>query len=238
MPSDEAAMLTTTFMARWKEELAGATPKKPPSIARALRRTIGWEWMVAIAAFFVSSGLSFLPPLILQQLISFLQGTEPLTSAQAWMDVVALFVVPLLASLLATYHNNVMARVGTNMRTALTGAIYAKAMVLRATGAFTTGEVVNRMAVDAALPLRFVAFASQVLVAPPTIGVALWLIYRYVGVSTFSGLAFIMLATPLSGVLMKSLFKLRFAALRKADTRVKLTNEALVRGGEGGKEGG
>ena len=48
------------------------------------------------------------------------------------------------------------------------------------------------------------------------------------GVSTFAGLAFILLSTPLSGMLMKSLFVLRFAALRKADTRVKLTNEALA----------
>jgi hypothetical protein len=85
------------------------------------------------------------------------------------------------------------------------------------------------MSVDAALPLRFVAFASQILVAPPTIGVALYLIYRYVGVSTFTGLAFLCISVPLSGFIVKSLFRLRFAALRKADMRVKLTNE--VRGG-------
>jgi hypothetical protein len=79
------------------------------------------------------------------------------------------------------------------------------------------------MSVDAALPLRFVAFASQILVAPPTIGVALYLIYRYVGVSTFTGLAFLCISVPLSGFIVKSLFRLRFAALRKADMRVKLT---------------
>lgn len=50
---------------------------------------------------------------------------------------------------------------------------------------------------------------------------------RYVGVSTFSGLAFLMVALPLSGAMVGKLFKLRFKGLAAADKRVKLTNEAL-----------
>ena len=84
------------------------------------------------------------------------------------------------------------------------------------------------MSVDAALPLRFVAFASQLLVAPPQIGVCLYLIWRYVGVSTFAGLALMVVVTPLSGILMGSLFKWRRAALGFADKRVKLTNDVLT----------
>ena len=83
------------------------------------------------------------------------------------------------------------------------------------------------MSVDAALPLRFVAFASQLLVAPPQIGVCLYLIWRYVGVSTFAGLALMVVVTPLSGMLMGSLFAWRRAALGFADKRVKLTNDVL-----------
>ena len=84
------------------------------------------------------------------------------------------------------------------------------------------------MSVDAALPLRFVAFASQLLVAPAQIAVSLYLVYRYVGVSTFAGLALMVVATPLSGMLMGSLFKWRRKALAHADERVKLTNDILT----------
>lgn len=238
LPVDSAELLTATFLRHWRAEVDGARErnskhpqrKKPfqPSMSTALRRTLGLSWILAIVAFFVSAGLQFLPPLILQQLVGYLQGTQKLDTAGAWMDVVALLVVPLLSSILATYHNNVMARVGTQMRTALTGAIYSKALTLRQTGEYTTGEIVNRMAVDAALPLRFVAFASMVFVAPFQIAVAIWLIYRYVGVATFAGLGLIVVSVPISGIMVKSLFKLRFGALREADTRVKLTNEALT----------
>jgi hypothetical protein len=228
LPQDECAALTARFDARWADELrrAGAAKVKP-SISRALVRTLPLTWVAAIVAFFVSSGALFLPPLILQQLVGALQGTVALSTAMVWMQVTALLVLPVVATLLQTWHNNVMARLGTQMRTVLTGAIFRKSLVLRNDGAFTTGEIVTRMSVDAALPLRFVVFASSVLVAPPTVAVALWLIYREVGVSTFAGLAFIVLSIPASGVLVRSLFRLRFASMRKADARVKLTNEVL-----------
>ena len=89
-------------------------------------------------------------------------------------------------------------------------------------------QIITRMSVDAALPLRFVAFASQLLVAPAQIAVSLYLVYRYVGVSTFAGLALMVVATPLSGMLMGSLFKWRRKALAHADERVKLTNDILT----------
>ena len=142
MPSDSAADLTTRFSAEWRAQVAAAaTLKREPSMAIALRRTLGWQWAFAIGAFFIASGLNFLPPLILQQLVAHLQGTSPLSTASAWIDVVALLVVPLVSSILTNWHNNVMARVGTNMRTCLTGAIYAKALVLKPSAEFTTGEV-------------------------------------------------------------------------------------------------
>ena len=146
MPSDAAANLAEKFSGHWIAELAAAKQGKArePSLATALRRTLGWEWLIAIAAFFASAGLNFLPPLILQQLVASLQGTGPLSTRDAWIDVVALFVVPFASAILQNYHNVVMARVGTNMRTCLTGAIYAKALVLRPSAEFTTGEVRGR----------------------------------------------------------------------------------------------
>ena len=143
MPCDAAVALTATFAAHWRAELALAPPLQP-SIGRALRRTIGWTWLLAIAAFFVGAGLSFLPPLILQELVAHLQGTARLTTTRLWLDVAGIFVAPALATILTTYHNNVMARVGTSLRTALTGAIYAKALVLRPSAAWTAGEVITR----------------------------------------------------------------------------------------------
>ncbi len=120
-----------------------------------------------------------------------------------------------------------MARVGTNMRTALTSAIYEKALVLRPSAEWTAGEVITRMSVDAAMPLRFVAFASQILVAPPTIAAALWLVYNYVGVAVFAGLGFLLCSMPLSALLMKQLFGWRIRSMRMAETRAKLTMEAI-----------
>ena len=205
-------------------------PRPAPSIARALRRTLGWSWLWAIVAFCVGSACSFLPPLILKELVAHLQGAPgaALSPARLWLDVVGMFAAPAVNTLLTTYHNNVMARVGTQLRTALTMAIYAKAVVLRPSAEWTAGEVLTRMSVDAALPLRFVAFASQILVAPPTIAAALWLIYRDIGASVFAGLGFLLVAMPLSGMLVARLFGWRRESMLLTDRRTKLTVEAIA----------
>lgn len=259
LEEDSAQGIFEAFRGHWLREVSrrasspaasSLPPPPPPSILRALRRSLGWTWLAAIGAFFVGTGVSFVPPLLLRRIVQHLGGRRPSSAAELAASMAGMLLLPLLSTALISWHNNVMARVGTAMRTALTSAIYAKSLVLRmgahggagggageggggkdgaGAGGWTLGAVLTRMSVDAALPLRFVTFAASVLVAPPAIALCLYLVSTFLGdAAVYAGLGFLLLAVPASALLVRSLYGLRRAALALADRRVKLTSEALA----------
>jgi hypothetical protein len=119
LPGDSCEQLTRDFQRHWAAEVARAAAanaaaptrkkKAAPSMNVALAKTLGPAWAFAILCYFVSAGLTFLPPLILQQLVGYLEG-EPLSTAKAWRDVVALLLIPIVSTYLQNVHNNIMAR--------------------------------------------------------------------------------------------------------------------------------
>jgi ATP-binding cassette, subfamily C (CFTR/MRP), member 1 len=177
--ADESRAVSDAFHRHWAEEKG----KAKPSVVRALRRTVGGcNILLAVVAFFISAALGFLPPLMLQRLVAYLEGQTPWRPwADVWVDVVGMLVIPIIASVLQAWHYTVMTRAGTQVRTALTAAIFTKAVVLASNGKYATGDIVTRISVDATQGQRLVQFALMLLAAPFQIGVALWLIYNQVG---------------------------------------------------------
>jgi len=224
--ADESRAVSDAFARHWAEEKT----KAKSSIVRALRRTVGGcNVVMAIVAFFASAALGFLPPLMLQRLVAFLEGQTPWRPwAEVWVDVVGMLVVPIIASVLQAWHFTVMTRAGTQVRTALTAAIFNKAVVLASNGKYTTGDIVTRISVDATQGQRLVQFALMLLAAPFQVAVALWLIYNQVGVATFAGLGFMLGLTPLNGMVFGMLAAFRKRLLVQTDARVKMLNEVLT----------
>lgn len=120
-----------------------------------------------------------------------------------------------------------MARLGVNVKTALSVAVFNKSLRLASTATKTssTGQVrcataepplrraravlmvpphlgssqiVNIMSNDASQVQRFTTFATMIVLAPFQVTVALFLIYQQVQEAAFVGLAFIALMTPLN----------------------------------------
>lgn len=59
-------------------------------------------------------------------------------------------------------------------------------------------------------------------------GVAIWLLYRILGVAVFAGLGVMILMIPVSGVLYSRLEKLQVGQMAVKDERVKSMNEILT----------
>jgi hypothetical protein len=128
---------------------------KEPSMSASLVYSFG-GWRIALAILFqvISAMLSFVPILILNDLVGYFEwynttGGEGRYDylAPPWVEVVGLGVIPLVVSVLQTRHNAIMAHCGVFVRTAVSTLLYRKALNVSAAGRAktSTGQVVNMM---------------------------------------------------------------------------------------------
>jgi hypothetical protein len=160
---------------------------KEPSIAYALFQGFGmWSVSVAILYQIIASLLSFVPVLILNDLVKFFESGESISTyngyAPPWVEVAGLAIIPFIMSLLTTRSTTIMAHTAVFVRTAVSTMLYRKAMRVSGAGrAMTsTGQVVNMMSNDTAQLQRFLQFGGLIITAPVTIIIALVLIYQQV----------------------------------------------------------
>lgn len=103
-----------------------------------------------------------------------------MSTTELWLIVAAMFVVPVLVTLLQAQHNVIMLQLGVRMKTITTVAIYRKALSMQMSAGIDAGKISTRMSVDAAQLDRFTQFCNMVFVAPVQIIVSLVLIYGQV----------------------------------------------------------
>ena len=84
-----------------------------------------------------------------------------------------------------------MVRVGTQMRTAATLAIFEKGLRLSAASRarYTTGEITNLMSIDAQRFLDVMTYINVVWACPVQFSLAIYFLYDLVGVAAISGLS-------------------------------------------------
>jgi hypothetical protein len=158
-----------------------------PSIYTALVQSFGsCAVIVSMIYYIISAILSFVPVLILNDLVKYLQtkGTPHVHQGYAspWAEVVLLGVVPFVVSLLQTRNLTVLNHCAVFVRTASSLLLYRKSLRVSAAGRAktSTGQVVNMMSNDTQQLQRFLQFAGMILVAPLQIIIALVLVYRQV----------------------------------------------------------
>lgn len=158
-----------------------------PSIAWALVKSFGgFELFVGLMYYVLSALLTFVPVIILRDLLRFFQSGVPVDEYDGlihpWVGVAGLGFVPFLVSLLQTRHQTIYAHCAVFVRTAVSTMLYRKALRVSAAGRAktSTGQVVNMMSNDTAQLQRFLQFVGMTIVAPLQIVIALVLIYQQV----------------------------------------------------------
>lgn len=222
-----------------EEERNKVKPPNPaePSIASALVKSFGtWRVIYAIILYVISALLTFLPVMILNDLVRFFERGDTVADYDGvwykhpWVEVAGLFVLPLLISLLQTRHQVIMAHCATYVRTAVSTLLYRKSLRISAAGRAktSTGQVVNMMSNDTTQLQRFLQFAGMTLVAPIQIIISLALIYQQVGNATWVGVGFMLFLAPINVVVFSVVSKMRRRVLKYSDLRVKMMNEILT----------
>lgn len=202
------------------------------SILPAMVKAYGGPFWFAGLLQMVLNLLTFASPLLLNELITYTGQIAAGFPAPLWQGIVltlALFLVTFLSAIVNGQYFVKTFLVGFRIRTGLISAIYRKA--LRVSSAAkkdtTVGEIVNLMSVDAQRFFELVSYIHILWSAPIVIGVAIWLIWRILGIAVVSGLVVMVCMIPLSGIIAAKLRDLQIIQMKVKDERVKSMNEIL-----------
>jgi len=164
-------------------------------------------------------------------------------------------VTAILQTLILSQYFHRMFLVGMRIRTALTSAIYRKVNIkitncifqlliiivlnlsvyifkaLRisntARKSFTTGEIVNLMAVDAHRFIDVITYLNLIWSAPFQIALAVYFLWQLLGPSVLAGLFLMIVLIPINSAVATKSKDLQVKQMKNKDDRAKLMNEIL-----------
>uniref|UniRef100_A0A7N8YLG0 ATP-binding cassette, sub-family C (CFTR/MRP), member 3 n=1 Tax=Mastacembelus armatus TaxID=205130 RepID=A0A7N8YLG0_9TELE len=199
-----------------------------PSFLRALIKAFGPYFLIGSAFKLLQDIITFVNPQLLRMLISFTKQTGV---PDWWGYTLAflMFFTAFLQTLVLHRHFHYCFVTGMNVRTALIGAIYRKALVITnaAKRSSTVGEVVNLMSVDAQRFMDLTTFLNMLWSAPLQIMLALYFLWQNLGPSVLAGVAVMIMLIPFNAVIAMKTRAYQVEQMQYKDTRIKLMNEIL-----------
>uniref|UniRef100_A0A915PJI9 Uncharacterized protein n=1 Tax=Setaria digitata TaxID=48799 RepID=A0A915PJI9_9BILA len=203
-------------------------PKAQPSLLWALAKTYRWTILAGAAMKFVFDLLNFVSPQLLSALITFIEDLKQ----PFWMGIAisfAMFLVALVQSMILHQYFHRMFMLGMDVRSVLTNAVYVKALMLSNTARKnrTVGEIVNLMSVDIQ---RFQDIASFIMLfwsAPFQILLAIYFLWRLLGVAVIAGLTVLFATIPLTSYISLRMKSCQGKQMKLKDERLKLVSEIL-----------
>uniref|UniRef100_A0A3Q3WCA4 Uncharacterized protein n=1 Tax=Mola mola TaxID=94237 RepID=A0A3Q3WCA4_MOLML len=199
-----------------------------PSFLHALIRAFGPYFLIGSAFKVLQDAITFINPQLLRMLISF---TKQKGAPDWWGYSLAflMFFTAVLQTLILHRHFQYCFITGMNVRTALIGAIYRKALIITnaAKRSSTVGEVVNLMSVDAQRFMDLTTFLNMLWSAPLQIILALYFLWQNLGPSVLAGVAVMIMLIPLNAVIAMKTRAYQVEQMQYKDSRIKLMNEIL-----------
>ncbi|XP_040885254.1 ATP-binding cassette sub-family C member 3 isoform X2 [Toxotes jaculatrix] len=204
-----------------------AAPRQP-SFLRALIKAFGPYFLIGSAYKLLQDIITFVNPQLLRMLISF---TKQQGVPDWWGYSLAflMFFTALLQTLILHHHFQYCFVTGMNVRTAVIGAIYRKALVITnaAKRSSTVGEVVNLMSVDAQRFMDLTTFLNMLWSAPLQIMLALYFLWQNLDASVLAGVAVMIMLIPFNAVIAMKTRAYQVEQMQYKDARIKLMNEIL-----------
>ena len=239
-----------------KKSSKGQTVTTDINLLTALCKTFWSEWLFIAPIKFLASILKFVSPLVLDRLITFMtpNNTEP--EWRGYLYASLMLVSPILESIFNGQYGYRNYLISMRIRNCIISVIYRKvcfyfifylkrqklstnlieikiieyqSLKLSSSGRknFTTGQIVNLIAVDSQRMMDFLNMASILWSAPLQIGIALYLLWQQLGVATLAGMLFMITLLPLNGLIAEKIRLKSKEIMKMKDKRVKLMNEIL-----------
>ncbi|KAF8940207.1 hypothetical protein BGZ47_007831 [Haplosporangium gracile] len=204
--------------------------QRPPSLFWTVMRTQLVALLPIIFCRIVIALLSYASPVLLGRLLDYLQDHETKPQSYGIFLACSMFLVALFVALLYTYNRYQMFLVNVETKAALISMIYRKSLRLSPESRMksTAGEITNHMAVDAEQWNEGMIFLSSWVSIPLETGLALFLLYRFLGWSMIAGFLGMILLLPLQGLQARVFESMQSRKLTAMDQRIRVTTEVLA----------
>jgi len=171
-----------------------------------------FSWISALL-WFLSILLGLFGPILIQQLIvaagaperpktpegakafddavKEITGGIPLFTTTLWVLALSLFAVKVLQAIFGRTSENIIKSTALSVKTALVGAVYKKSLRLgpQGIGRFEKGYILNLVNVDAEAVSKAIELCHLTWSIPIQLGVTVYLLYCFLGVSAWAGVA-------------------------------------------------
>lgn len=200
------------------------------SLLSAIWNTFWIKMLIAISFETLNDLLTIIQPQFLRFLIMGFNTSESKYPAiHGLFMVLAIFLTNVSSTLLNNQFYITIFQVGLGIRGSMTSLIYQKALHLTSENRdeFSTGDIINYVAVDVLRLQRFFENAQTIIGAPIQIAVILFSLYMLLGKATLAGIIPMVIMIPINGFLSKKVKALSKIKMKYNDVRVKATNEVL-----------
>ncbi|XP_070202775.1 multidrug resistance-associated protein 1-like [Littorina saxatilis] len=204
-------------------------PKKPLSLFRCLVKAFYFELLVSSLIRVVGDCVQFANPALLNSLIQYLENKERYPGWFGYTLVAGFFVVTFITSICLNqnlYHVN---NIGMKIKTALVATVYRKALNMSNEGRrqYTSGAIVNFMAVDCQKMQTVTTQVWVLLAAPLQISLAFYFLNDKLGASFLVGVGIIILLIPVNIKISIAARQYQAQQLVLKDQRLKMISEVL-----------
>ncbi|KAI6217810.1 hypothetical protein M3Y99_01748700 [Aphelenchoides fujianensis] len=205
---------------------------EPPSIVLRLAAIFKWQFIGALAAKLVSDVLQYANPLLLGELITYIEDPK----APMWRGIalaLLMFASAETRSLLMNNYLGLMLRTAAKMQSILTLAVYSKALKLSHAARHeksTLGEIVNLMSIDVDRFQNITPQLQQLWSSPFSLTLAIVLLFATLGWPALGGVLLLVLLVPANMIVAVKTKKFQTQQMKCKDERQKLTGELLLNG--------
>ncbi|KAF7132274.1 hypothetical protein RHSIM_Rhsim09G0006700 [Rhododendron simsii] len=223
-PDHRAEIMAEVFETNW--------PKPGENSKNPLRTTLlhcFWKQIVFIGFLaIVQLSVMYVGPVLINEFVNFTSGKG--SSPYEGYYLVLILLVSKIVEVLSSHHFNFHSqKLGMLIRCTVITALYKKGLRLSCSSrqAHGVGQIVNYMAVDAQQLSNLMVQLHSLWLMPFELGVALALLYFYMGLSMFAALVAVVAVMIFSLMRMRKNNTFQNFLMTSRDSRLKATNEML-----------
>ncbi|KAI8506461.1 Multidrug resistance-associated protein 4 [Branchiostoma belcheri] len=225
---DTSLVVTNEFRPYWERELKKSTPKKPPSLSKAIIRCYGLRYFLVGFVKLFDDTLTLVKPILIGYIIKYFEPSSGMTLTDAYMYAGILAGLQVFQVIISYYEWPVHLW-AFHFETAIMNMANEKCLRLSTGGLSktSTGQVSNILADDVQAFKKAFDKLHNLWVAPLTIAVIIWYLINFMGLAALAGLAYMFLTIAIEGSLTP--LHIRYGTLENArkDARLDVMSQIL-----------
>ncbi|KHJ77209.1 ABC transporter transmembrane region, partial [Oesophagostomum dentatum] len=172
-------------------------------------------------------GFTFAGPILLHVLVEILE--DPAPNSLGYLYASLMVVCSFLAALFSANFTFYMQKISLKVRAATVTAIYDKLLMVPISemSKFSSGMILNFISTDVDRIVNFCNSFHAFWSLPVQLGIALYLLYREVGLAFLAGVMVAIILIPLNKKVTDSIGKMSVKLMHWKDQRIKLVREAM-----------